>query len=204
MKCIIVGAGNFKENEIITEKNDLIIAVDGGYNYCRLLNLEVDILIGDMDSLEIIPDNIIKHVYNKEKDETDTYLAVHYGIDQGYTDFILYGCLGGRIEHTIANIQIIADLCKKGIKIKIVDENTNIYMINKNEVIEIEGLKKKYISIFSYSEKSTISLKGFKYNVVSKDIKNDYPLGIDNETIGTNGNIYVHNGLVLVIERLIN
>ena len=204
MKCIIVGAGNFKENEIITEKNDLIIAVDGGYNYCKLLNLEVDILIGDMDSLEIIPDNIIKHIYNKEKDETDTYLAVHYGIDQGYTDFILYGCLGGRIEHTIANIQIIADLCKKGIKIKIVDENTNIYMINKNEVIEIEGLKKKYISIFSYSGKSTISLKGFKYNVASKDITNDYPLGIDNETIGTNGNIYVHNGLVLVIERLIN
>lgn len=204
MKCIIVGAGNFNEKEILKEENDLIIAVDGGYNYCSLLNLEVDILIGDMDSLESIPENINKYIYNKEKDETDTYLAVQYGIKQGFEEFILYGCLGGRLEHTIANIQIIADLCKKGIKIKIVDENTKIYMLNKNEAKEIEGLKNKYISIFSYSEKSTISLKGLKYNVLCKDITNDYPLGIDNETIGGNGNIYVHDGLVLVIERLIN
>ena len=204
MKCIIVGAGNFNEKEIIKEENDLIIAVDGGYNYCSLLNLEVDILIGDMDSLESIPENINKYIYNKEKDETDTYLAVQYGIKQGFEEFILYGCLGGRLEHTIANIQIIADLCKKGIKIEIVDENTKIYMLNKNEAKEIEGLKNKYISIFSYSEKSTISLKGLKYNVLCKDITNDYPLGIDNETIGGNGNIYVHDGLVLVIERLIN
>ena len=204
MKCIIVGAGNFNEKEILKEENDLIIAVDGGYNYCCLLNLEVDILIGDMDSLESIPENINKYIYNKEKDETDTYLAVQYGIKQGFEEFILYGCLGGRLEHTIANIQIIADLCKKGIKIEIVDENTKIYMLNKNEAKEIEGLKNKYISIFSYSEKSTISLKGLKYNVLCKDITNDYPLGIDNETIGGNGNIYVHDGLVLVIERLIN
>lgn len=204
MKCIIVGAGNFNEKEILKEENDLIIAVDGGFNYCSLLNLEVDILIGDMDSLESIPENINKYIYNKEKDETDTYLAVQYGIKQGFEEFVLYGCLGGRLEHTIANIQIIADLCKKGIKIKIVDENTKIYMLNKNEAKEIEGLKNKYISIFSYSEKSTISLKGLKYNVLCKDITNDYPLGIDNETIGGNGNIYVHDGLVLVIERLIN
>lgn len=204
MKCIIVGAGNFNEKEILKEENDLIIAVDGGYNYCSLLNLEVDILIGDMDSLESIPENINKYIYNKEKDETDTYLAVQYGIKQGFEEFVLYGCLGGRLEHTIANIQIIADLCKKGIKVKIVDENTKIYMLNKNEVNEIEGLKNKYISIFSYSEKSTISLKGLKYNVLCKDITNDYPLGIDNETIGGNGYIYVHDGLVLVIERLIN
>ena len=81
----------------------------------------------------------------------------------------------------------------KGIKIKIVDENTKIYMLNKNEAKEIEGLKNKYISIFSYSEKSTISLKGLKYNVLCKDITNDYPLGIDNETIGGNVNIYVHD-----------
>ena len=198
MKCIIIGAGNFQNEVIIKEKDDLLICADAGYSYIKDTDLKVDLLVGDFDSLNDIPTNINIYKLPKAKDETDLYVAIEKGIKQGYTEFIIYGSLGGRIEHSIANIQILSKLATQKIKAKLIDQNTIVEVLTEGTYIydkELNG----YLSLFSLSEKSLISLKNLKYDLDKKELTHLFPLGIDNEFIGLVSTIYIHQGLVLSI-----
>ena len=197
MKCIIIGAGSFNNPKIIKEKDDLLICADGGYLYARKQDLKVDLLVGDFDSLKDIPLDVQTVKLNKIKDETDLYIAIEEGIKRGYQTFDIYGALGGRIEHTIANIQILANLKSKGLTAKLIDDKTIVEMLSTGTYIYNERCG--YISLFSYTNESTITIKNLLYEVNNKTISNEFPLGIDNEFIGKESTVTVHNGLVLSI-----
>lgn len=197
MKCIIIGAGSFNNPKIIKEKDDLLICADGGYLYAAKQDLKVDLLVGDFDSLKDIPLDVETVKLNKIKDETDLYIAIEEGIKRGYQTFDIYGALGGRIEHTIANIQILVNLKSKGLTAKLIDDKTIVEMLSTGTYIYNERCG--YISLFSYTEESTITIKNLLYEVNNKTISSKFPLGIDNEFIGKESTVTVHNGLVLSI-----
>ena len=145
MKCIIIGAGNF-QNEVITKEiGDLLNCADAGYSYIRDTKLKVDLLVGDFDSLNNLPNNIDIYKLPKEKDETDLYVAIEEGIKRGYRKFEIYGSLGGRIEHSIANIQILAKLAIQNIQAKLIDQNTIVEVLIEGTHIYDESLQ-GYIS----------------------------------------------------------
>ena len=199
MKCLIIGAGNLNTKQIIIQKDDFIICADGGYIYTKELKIKPNLIVGDFDSLneEIKDIEIIK--YSKEKKETDTYLAILEGIKRGYHDFVLYGCLGGRLEHTIANLQIMAKLIRKGVSIELVDDDTYIKLLKRHDQAGVNAHFNGYISLFSFSRFSNVSIKGLKYPINHYTLSSHFPLGIDNEATDEEGTIKIHHGLVLLI-----
>ncbi len=112
--CYIVGAGEFGDGTFCPLKADMVIACDGGFKSCTEKSIRVDMVVGDFDSLAYVPahPNVIK--LSPEKDETDTGWAIQEAWKRGYREFVIYGGTGGRISHTIANIQLLADLAKRG------------------------------------------------------------------------------------------
>lgn len=119
--CFLFGAGDYNNTmPILPDRDDYVIAVDGGLDYLLKTNIAPDIIIGDFDSVSSshiedlgLSTNITNKKYETisfppEKDYTDMNLAVKEGIKRGFNTFIIYGGLGGRIDHSIANIQLIA------------------------------------------------------------------------------------------------
>lgn len=206
-KCIIIGAGDFREKEIIKNKDDLLIVADGGYlNFLKLDNYsldDIDILIGDFDSLDIknillnSKTKIIK--LNPIKNDTDIVDACKYGLDMGYNEFYIYGCLGKRLEHSIANIQVLSYLKDHNSNGYLIDLNKVIRVI-KNELISFDSSYKGYISVFSlYTKSSGVTLKNLKYELDNFELCENFPLGIDNEFIGLDSSIEVKDGKLLII-----
>lgn len=196
--CHIVGAGECKELNIKKKRGDLIVAADGGYLYLEKAGIKPDIAIGDFDSLSISPecDRIIR--LNPVKDITDMYAAVNVGIDDGFSCFHLYGATGGRIDHTIANIQLIASLAQRKMKAFIHDGNAVITAVC-NDSLQFSAEHKGYISVFSHSEKcSGVYLKGLKYPLENAELTNTFPLGVSNEFIGKKSEIIIGNGTAIV------
>lgn len=72
--CYIVGAGSFEKLDSLPQEGDLVIAADGGYAYLKQLGIQPDVLLGDFDSLEYVPehDHILRH--SPIKDDTDRRL----------------------------------------------------------------------------------------------------------------------------------
>ena len=105
--CFLFGAGPFFGLPVPPQPGDLILAADGGYRHCQAAGLRPDLLLGDLDSLETPPQALPVQTFPAEKDDTDTMLAVKYALAQGCTTVHLYGCTGGRLDHTLANLQTL-------------------------------------------------------------------------------------------------
>ncbi len=202
--CYIVGAGDCPKLNINKNIGDFIIAADGGLEYLEKADIAPDIIIGDFDSLGKIPsgDNVIK--LNPVKDITDMNAAVDIGIERGYTEFHIYGACGGRMDHTLANIQLAASLASENIKAFIHDGETVITAVC-NGSMSFSDEYKGYISVFAHSDECKgIYLKGFKYTLENGTLSNLFPLGVSNEFIGKESEIIVGQGVAILIYNELN
>ena len=193
--CCILGAGEYFGDEIIPAAA-FIIAADAGVNRCRQMGVEPDVIIGDFDSLghEAAGKNVIK--LPVMKDDTDTLAAVRYGLERGYKRFILFGCTGGRLSHTIANLQTLTFIAKRaGIG----------FLVDKEEVVtatckgvHFDSDYHGFLSVFAAEGAAVISESGLKYTLDRENIDGAFPIGVSNEFCGVPAAVTVHEGTVWI------
>lgn len=199
MKCIIVGAGDFNSTAIEISDGDFIIAADGGYDYLTAIGCTPDIVVGDFDSRNGIPDhpNVIK--LNKIKDDTDMIVAVNIGLEREYHEFHIYGATGGRLDHTLANMQTIAHLSQNNCTAYIYGD-TYIITALTDGTLTFDTSYNGMISIFSHDTSVTgVTLTGLKYPLDNVTLTNTYPIGISNEFIGEESSVTVQHGTLIII-----
>ena len=157
-------------------------------------------IVGDFDSANSMPPEGIRVIRTiPEKDDTDTILACEAAIEEGCDEIRLYCALGGRTDHTIANIQTMEMMRQRGVNVTIVGNGERIYLVHEREA-EIPRFR-GYVSVFSYGETCIVSEYGMKYGLVRYRLDNAYPLGVSNEVADEVGRVIVHGGTALVIEH---
>lgn len=119
--CYVVGAGDFTPRGFAPGPGDLVVAADGGYRALYSLGYTPDLLLGDFDSLGDVPLPADLPVlrFPVRKDDTDAGLALRHGLEQGFRDFALYGCAGGRVDHLLANFQSMARVSRLGATVRL-------------------------------------------------------------------------------------
>ncbi len=194
MRCVCVGGGDFASQKFQTRQDDLVIGVDKGYEYIR--DQRVDMVVGDFDSLGYAPahPNIIK--LDVRKDFTDMWVACESGREKGCSEFVLYGGLGGRLDHTLANLQLAYHLAEEGCKVTFVDVAQTILVTNSD--LELVGKAGKTISIFA-KDQATITLTGFDYPAQNFTLKDNFPMGVSNVATAEIAKIQVHSGTIVVV-----
>ncbi len=201
-RCVVVGASDLKINlKDYLLKDDFIIAADKGWLKCKEQNIQPHLIVGDFDSSKKPKEDFAKIiVLPKEKDDTDSYYIARYIIENNFTHAVFFAMTGGdRIEHTIANIQMLNFLSKNKINAKMIDEKSQFVVITDEE-ISLEYKKDCYFSVFSFSKSEGVSIKNAKYVVEDDTITNDYPIGISNEfLLDTDVKIQVKKGSLLII-----
>lgn len=197
-KCYIFAGGEYDGFFDKIENDDYIIGADKGYIYIKKSGLNANEIIGDFDSSKE-PDFKNKIKLKKEKDETDLYAAINIAVKKGFKKIIIYGGLGGRISHTVANIKIMEEFKKKGVDIELKNKNQKLFVIDKN-FVEKKQIENTYISLFSLTEKTeNLNLINLKYELKNFTLKNDMHLGVSNEPVGKEFKIEFDKGLLLVI-----
>lgn len=196
--CCIFCAMPTKADNVVIPKNSFIIAADGGFETTQRLDITPDAVIGDFDSLGFIPKSDRVAVFPVEKDDTDSMLAIKKGIEMGCDFFLIYGALGGRLDHTLANIQALEYLTKHG-KTGILVGDTQAITVFKNSTLIVDGVYGDDISVFSLSEKSLgVSISGTKYTLENSFLERSFPLGVSNK-FEKAAQISVKNGTLCVI-----
>ena len=189
------------------EKKDLIICADGGYEIATSFGIEVDIVIGDADSGNVSPvltdSSTVSHTefirLQKEKDESDTFLCVNHAVNLGFEEVVIVGGIGGRLDHTISNIQTLAHFSSKLKKISMFDEK-NFATVIENSQITLYKKSDFSISLFSLSEKCVgVTATGLYYPLHDAELKNSYPIGLSNEFSDEKATIEVKCGKLLII-----
>ena len=178
---------------------DYVLAADGGYRVLREAGFACDALIGDFDSLPA-PDAEAPDIarFPVEKDDTDTILCVNRALALGYDDLLLIGGVGGRLDHTLANVQTLAYAVEKHARIALSDGNIWMTALRDGE-IEIPRRAGK-LSVFALSESARgVTIEGAHYPLQDGTLTNGYPLGVSNSFEADVARVSVRDGLLLVV-----
>ncbi len=198
-KCYIVGGGDFFAEAFRPDENALIIAADAGYKVLCDIGITPDIVVGDFDSLGYTPDHPETEVHSPVKDDTDMMLAVERGIENGCDEFCIFGATGGRIAHTLGNLQVLAFLAEKGFSGYVFDRDTVITAVCES-ALAFDKDASGYISLMPFGcDKAEVTLNGFKYEVEHCGLPYSRPLGISNEFTGKTARLTVHSGTVVAV-----
>ena len=196
-------------NKIIKKREiDKIIAVDGGANKARDLDLLPDLIIGDLDSItksnkEFYNNKSIKMIkYPVEKDKTDSEIAVDYCLKNGFKELDLTAALGGRIDQQLANLNLLDYIYHLNLKAKIISKKNEIALIDsKKQFVNKKGFR---LSLIPQTKAVRgLSIKGCKYNLESQNIERSKSRGISNLIESDQAEVSLENGLLIyVLENL--
>lgn len=213
-KCIIIGAGDLTVGHVSVGEEDLVIAVDGGINYCGVLEIEPDIILGDFDSVneaqreailamkEQVPERVV--VLKPEKDDTDMLAALRLGLEKRYDYFLLYGATGGRLEHTLANIQCLLYLKEQGAVGYLMDGSGMIFVM-KDEEVKLRANLEGYFSLFCLGKEAKgVTIRGMKYELEDYTMTNAFPIGVSNEFVGQEATVSVRDGELVGIVNYVS
>ncbi len=206
---ILVVSGGCAEldflRHVIDEKERYIIGVDRGLETLEMLGVKADLAVGDFDSAP----KHIKDIYeeshiielNQEKDYTDTHVAVQEALKQNPKAVVLVGATGGRLDHMLANINLLSICTREKVQAFMLDEKNKIRIIDRPVSIKKTCQYGAYVSLIPFTDKVTgITLKGFKYKLTDKTLVRNETIGISNEIEREEGFITFESGELMVIE----
>lgn len=205
--CVIFLNGVIENDEFIKEvinKDDFMIAVDGGFNHINRLGFSPDLILGDFDSSEYnmaLESNGEIHKYSSDKNATDGEIAIDYVIESDFDEVIIVGALGNRIDHMLSNIYMLEKLSDAGITGKIISYKNEINFL-ADELVLYRG-KYKYFSVLSITDMvSGLSIKNSRYDLKEAELSRWESLCISNEFLEETVNISLKKGKAIVIKSL--
>lgn len=179
---------------------DFVVAADRGFDSLLAYGVMPDLAVGDFDSLGHRPNhpNVIQ--LPVEKDDTDMVFALRKGIERGYRRFVLLGGVGGRLEHTLGNLQLLDWLALHGARGFLAGEKTVATCIRDGGSITFPDTMSGYLSVFCSSGTAVgVDLTGLKYPLQKYTLTGDFPLGVSNQFLGKPATVSVEKGSLLLV-----
>lgn len=200
-RCVIVSAGPFRDPNVLAGQlipDDFVIVADGGWQLASVMGLKPAVLVADFDSLttSAVPSNVKVVTLPVEKDVTDTAKALEIGFEEGFREFLLLGCTGGRLDHFQAALTASAEYVQKGCAVTIVDEQNEIHLLTPGSYA-FPVCPQEKVSLFAFGGEVTgLFVDGLKYEVSDFTLSPFDPLCVSNESLGEDFSVSFKSGLL--------
>jgi len=205
----VVSGGELGDPAFFREQADMaapaaVICANGGARHLDAAGITPVLIVGDMDSLDSASQGyykargcrIIRHP--RRKDETDTELALREAFAMEPAEVWIWGALGRRVDHALANISLLVQGKQKGIEVKLIDEWCEVFLIDRRTVLE--GEAGQTVSLFPYGGPATgVTLTGFEYSLTNAVMEIGRPYGVSNRLTAGRGIIEVDSGRLLAV-----
>lgn len=184
----------------VPTENALILCADSGLQLAQRMGVAPSLVLGDFDSLGALPDAPYYQA-PVEKDDTDTVLAVRFGLEKGCRRFMIYGALGGRFDHSYANIQTLLFLHQHDASGILVGENDLLMLQRAGTTVEYPKREGFTLSVFSLTPQCEgVNIHGVKYPLENATLTIYHPLGVSNEITDERAVLHVEQGILLIVQ----
>ena len=199
-----MGASTFNADRFMemyeSDAFDHIIAVDGGLRSLEEVGVKPDVALGDFDSLGYVPTGMRTVRFSKDKDKSDMELALKRAKSQRFDNVVVFGALGGRLDHTLANMGVFSKYSELGLKVTVIDDDTAVFFLTGPDIFEAPALESGVVSVFAMSDVTEgVFERGMKWDLDDVVLTNRESIGLSNELIGEAVMIGVEKGTICVI-----
>lgn len=199
--CALVGAAEFNVDHFqemdAQGAFDYVIAVDGGLKHLEAIGRCADMALGDFDSLGYVPEGMRVARFSTKKSKSDMELGLERARNMRYDDLFVYGALGGRLDHTFANLQLFAKYSERGAYVNAIGVTEAITFVSGPDTFEMPAQESGTISVFSMTDESHgVFERGLAYELDDATLSNRTSLGLSNEFIGEPVLIGVEQGTI--------
>ena len=188
---------------MVPRDGDYIICADGGTRHASSLGLKPAIVIGDMDSTDnrllqqLQTDGVLVELYPRDKNETDLELAITRAIDLAPNEILIVAALGGRLDQTLANIALLADLRLATFNVRLDDGVDEIFFCRTQA--QIKGRSGDIVSLIPWQGAVTgIQTKNLRWSLDNEMLHPDKTRGISNEMTSDVASIKISSGMLLI------
>jgi thiamine pyrophosphokinase len=206
-KCVIFAGGALERPEVLKERltgREYILAADGGARHALALGLTPRMVVGDMDTLREDELRELRALgsevltFPAEKDESDTLLALRDAVGAGYGDIEIWGALGGRFDHSMANVILLTHPLAAGVQVQLLTWNQRVFFPKRGQAIA--GAPGDMISFFPMGEDVTgIQTRGLQYHPKDGILKFKYVVGLSNVMLGHECSVSWETGSLLCV-----
>lgn len=199
MKTVILANGTFPVHPLPLSRlreADMIVCCDGAAEKLVAHNLEPGIIIGDLDSVS--PElrkryrNIL--VQDSDQETNDLTKAINWCVASGIKEVAILGATGIREDHTLGNISLLADYCRRIDALMLTDTGSlRVY----DRSVTIASHPGQQVSIFSIDPTITVTSTGLRYPL-SKLRLHSWWRGTLNESAGESFALEFENGHVII------
>jgi thiamine pyrophosphokinase len=192
----------------------LVIVADGGARHADQLGVAIDLWVGDGDSIDgaalqaLTARGVPIERSRPDKDESDTELAVLAALRRGAAGLVILGALGGeRIDHTLANIGLLALPALSERPATLLDERTRISLIRAPNPAggavrrSLSGRSGDLVSLLPMGPGVVgVTTAGLAYPLVNEPLPEGPARGLSNVRLTTEAGVTLRSGLLLVVE----
>jgi thiamine pyrophosphokinase len=188
----------------------VVIGADRGAARARAAGVGVDVVVGDLDSIDadalerLRADGAEVLRAERDKDESDTELALHVALDRGLQPIVIVGALGGtRIDHELANLLLLAHPRLDGLDVALLDGGTTIRRIGTDAgpgSVELTGAPGDLVTLLALAGAvEGVTTRGLRYPLRSETLPPGPARGLSNEMLDTTAGVTATRGRLLVI-----
>lgn len=208
MYAVVVSSGSiidYSYYDKFFDKAGFIVCADGGAAHLKKMGFIPDVLVGDFDSIDTEHLQYYREKkveifkYPKEKNMTDTELAVDVAIDRGCRDIVIIGGTGTRLDHMLSNIFLLKKILDRGVIGRVVNEHNEIFLTADSvEVVAQEGYS---LTLLPLTEKvEGITTKALYYPLRGETIEMGSSRGVSNKFVADKAQISITSGILAVIK----
>ena len=183
----------------------LHVAADGGLVQADILRRTVDVVIGDMDSVDDVRlaaaqadgAEIVRHP--RDKDATDLELALQYAIDRGCERVV---GLGGRLDHLFGNALLLANAALQGTEVTWMTKDAWITPVRPGSDFEASASPGQVVSLLPVAGRVRgVRTAGLEWELDDETLAAGSTRGISNVVDGERFTVSVADGVLLVVHN---
>lgn len=209
MRAVIVA--NAPELDIrpyiqLVQTADVVIAADGGALPLLRFGVLPTLVIGDLDSLdaeseaELVRRGVELRRFPREKDETDFELALVVAAEHGATEIDVLGALGGRWDHTLANVWLLAHPALVGRSTRLLADKQTLFLVRT--VAAMSGHVGDTVSLLPLTpEVNGVTTTGLLYVLEGATMRADQARGVSNVLLAEQAEVRIDAGLLIVVHH---
>lgn len=209
---VVVGGGETSETSLPVVLNaSSVVAADSGAQYLRKNGIIPWVLVGDFDSCDPETVSFLSQsgseviTLPRDKDKTDTEVALDLAREQGYKQAALVGALGGdRPEHSIANVFLVESYAEKGLDVVIFHRQSVVFGIlgpDEGGITKtFRGRKGDFVSLLPVTREVTgVTTKGLRFGLKGATLRRGSTFSVSNEMTGGEAAISIEKGFLLAV-----